>query len=181
MDQPRGTSTEGTDTAAWREGATLGAGPELTADVYLRSLSPAAGVHDGQTARIERLSALSTAGRLGDVRVSVWGDRICLCETCAETGAGRAALDRVEEFERWADEVEPTVTLPFDRRTVRSSYTDSAQEVLVPPVVLLALYDRETLLGVFPHAADGRQVSVEDALVAIETAGTPDPTAASRD
>lgn len=180
MVQSRGTSTEGTDTAAWRARATLGPASELTADVYLRSLSPPAGVHDGQVARIERLSALSASGRLEEVRVSVWGARICLCETCTGTGAGRAALDRVEEFERWAESIDPPATLPFDRRVIRSNYTDSTQEVLVPPVVLLALYDRESLVGVFPHAAGDRQVPVEDAIAAIETAGASDPAPASR-
>ena len=181
MDQPRGTSVEGSGTTAWREEATLGPETELTADVYLRSLSPPAGVHDGQTARIERLSELAAAGRLGDVRVSVWGDRVCLCETCAGTGAGRAALDRVAEFERWADDLDAAVSLPFDRHTIRSSYTDSTQEVLVPPVMLLALYDRESVVGVFPHAAGGREAPVEDAIAAIETTGASDPTPAFRE
>lgn len=181
MTQQRGQPTRGTSTAAWREDATLGPTSELTADVYLRSLSPPAGVHEGQTARIERLSTLSAAGRLGEVRVSVWGDRICLCETCTGTGAGRAALDRVEEFERWAEEADPAVTLPFERRVVRSRYTDSEQEVLVPPVMLLALYGGESLVGVFPHTAAGGQVPVEDAIAAIEAAGTSDPPPASRE
>lgn len=42
--------------------------------------------------------------------------------------------------------------------------------------MLLALYDGKSLHGVFPHAAGDRQVSVEDAIVTIETARTPDPT-----
>lgn len=181
MTDQRGTSTGAGDTAVWQESATLGPASELTADVYLRSLSPPAGVHDGQAARIERLTTLSAAGRLENVRVSVWGNRICLCETCAGTGPGRAALDRVEEFERWAEDLDPAVTLPFDHRKVRSDYTDSTQDVLVLPVLLLALYDRDSLLGVFPHATDDRQVPVEDALAAIETAETSDPTPASRE
>jgi hypothetical protein len=155
----------------------------LTADIYLRSLSPPAGVHDGQVALVERLSALSSAGRLSDLRVSVWGERFCLCDTCAGTSAGRAALERVEEFQRWADRYGAETSLPFERRDVHSNFAPSAREsheALVPPRVLLALYGGESLLGVFPHIAGEDSVSVRDGIDAIEAATTSDQESLSR-
>lgn len=168
--QAEGTPVRGTDNTAWRDEVSAVSPSELTADVYLRSLSPPVGVHDGQVAQIDRLSALSAADSLGALRVSVWGERLCTCDTCAGTGAGQAALDRVEQFERWAERADAPVTLPFERRVVRSGYTSSTQKVLIPPRVLLAVYDRTSLLGVFPHAAGDTQVSVRDAIGAIEAA-----------
>jgi hypothetical protein len=155
-------------TAPWRQRAGLAPEAELTADLFLRSLSPPVSVHDTQVEFIDRLSELSAAGRLNDLRVSVWGDRLCLCETCAETGAGRAALDRVEEFEGWIDGFEADASLPFEQRVVSSEYAGSAQEVLVPPFVLLALYTDGDLVAVFPHSAAGERYSVGDALDSID-------------
>lgn len=128
MKESRASSAGGTDTRSWRERVARTPPAELTADIYLRSLSPPAGVHDGQVALVERLSALSSAGRLSDLRVSVWGELFCLCDTCAGASAGRAALERVEEFQRWADGYGAETSLPFERRDVHSNFAPSARE-----------------------------------------------------
>jgi hypothetical protein len=157
------------------EGADVGmTGPvdSPSVDVYLRSLSPPAGTHDRQAEIIDRLSELSSSDRLDSVSVSVWGERVCLCEVCAGTGSGRAALDRLGEFQNWVETVEGG-ELPFEHRTIRSEYTHTEQGVIVPPCVTMAVYSGDTLVGVFPHSESGETRTVTDALEALEAALEP--------
>jgi hypothetical protein len=141
-------------------------------DLYLRSLSPPAGTHDQQAEVIDRLSELSSSDRLDGLSVSVWGERVCLCEVCAGTGSGRAVLDRLEEFRSWAGTVEEA-ELPFEHRTIRSEYTRTEQGVIVPPCVTMAVYSGDTLVGVFPHSVSDETRTVSDALEALEAALEP--------
>jgi hypothetical protein len=154
-------------TALLDSGDTVQEDETLSVDLYLRSLSPPAGTHAGQQSRLERLSELYEAGNLGTLRVSVWGDQLCLCESCASTRAGRRMLDTVEKFEAWAAQADGEVALPLDRRRVQSAYAETDRETLSVPQFLMAVYAGPSLVAVFPHTAGNTSYSVTDGIMAL--------------
>jgi len=152
----------------WVRNPSIPADVGVRVDAFVRSLVPPSGAHETQAEIIERLSALGAFGVVEDSTVSIWGRRLCECETCAGTRAGRAVLDRLWEFETWEREQDADVELPFDRREVHSEFTGSVHEVVVPPRVLLAVYGDSTLLGVFPCEVEGEVYTARDGLVALD-------------
>lgn len=140
---------------------------DLTVDVYLRSLSPPFGAHAAQRSCLETLTGLYEEGKLAGLRVSVWGDRLCLCESCTSTRTARAILDAVETFEEWASDATRDVELPLDRRDIRSTYAGDDREVLSLPGILLAVYADTSLIAVFPHTDSDATYSVSDGVEAV--------------
>lgn len=141
---------------------------DLFVEVNVRSLAPPLATHDGQREIIDRFAALSEEKVLTGTRVSILGERICLCETCGGTQSGAAALDRVRLYERWAATSDLEISVPFERRTLHSTITDVECEVIVPPRIAVAVYDDASLLYVFPCEIEGTVYTVTDALEALE-------------
>lgn len=140
---------------------------DVAVDVYLRSLSPPLGAHTAQQSCLETLSGLDEEGKLTSLQVSVWGDRICLCESCTSTRTARAMLDVVQSVEEWASHAARDVEVPLDRRDIRSTYTGDDREVLSLPQILLAVYADTSLIAIFPHTAPGATHSVSDGVRAV--------------
>jgi hypothetical protein len=88
----------------------------------------------------------------------------------------REAIERFEEFERWADRQGASVRPPFEVRSGKS-LTGEYRERLVTPLICLALYDQGHLLGVYPHSADEETYNVEDAIATVRTGEFPTPLA----
>jgi hypothetical protein len=136
-------------------------------DVYLRSLAPA-GTHDAYHEVLDRLDALSSAAVVDDVRINIWGRRICQDEAFTRTETGRHLLDVIAQFEDWGGEYDADSAPFFEQREVSSSITDTAFSVVVPPEICLAVRVDTALTGVFPTEIDGEPYSVRDYLDAAE-------------
>lgn len=152
---------------------------DVRVEVFVRSLAPAPAVHAAQVDVVEAVNDLAEAGRIEDATVSIWGERLCPCETCRETGAGRAVLNRVRAIESWAEAVPAAVTVPFDRRSHECGFTDLGGEVIVPPRITVAVYGDGALLGVFPCEVDGESISAVEGLERLRKVRRVDATADS--
>jgi len=131
-------------------------------DLYVRSLLPPPGAKDAQTDVLAGLRGAIEGTPVEDVAVNVWGERLCLCEACLGTDAGRAMLNTVREFERWGAEYDASAEPFFERTHQESSVTGSTYEGIVPPRVTAALYLDSSLAGVFPARFDEQAYSVGD-------------------
>lgn len=150
---------------------------DLRVEVFVRSLAPTPAAHVAQVDLVKAVNDLADGGPLADTTVSVWGDRLCRCDTCRDTSAGRAMLDRVRAFEAWAAAVPAAVTVPFDRRCLACGFTGAEADVIVPPGVTIAVYGDASLLGVFPCEVDGESISVAEGLERLRNVRRVDPAA----
>ena len=150
-------------------------GAKISVEVFVRSLAPPGGVHDEQLAILERLEVFEDAGPVDDWSVTIWGDRLCECEVCTSTTAGRLASERVREFRNWSERADESVSLPFEHREVTADVTGTDFEAMVPPRLTIAIYDEDQLLRVYPCTADGTHYTVTDGLDWLELAGRPVP------
>jgi hypothetical protein len=78
------------------------------------------------------------------------------------------ALATYEEFRDWAERNGHSLEPAFERRTRSYVGLDRVDEVVVFPVVSLAMYDGSQLKGVFPCTDEDRTYTVGDALEAFE-------------
>jgi hypothetical protein len=131
-------------------------------DVYVRSLLPPPGAKEAQNETLARLREAVEAGPVADPSVHVWGERLCICETCLETESGREWLDTVREFERWGDEYGAAVGSYFEHTSLTASMTGGTYRGVVPPRLTAALYVDGSLQGVFPARFEGSPYTVRD-------------------
>jgi len=137
-------------------------------DVFVRSLLPPLGSKASQEALIQRLDDLTGEGILDDISVTVTGNRLCLCETCAETDAGTHLLDSLDELDGWGREFDASVTPFFETRELDSSLTDETARALVPPRITVVLYCDESIAGVFPCEMGESTFATEDLVAALD-------------
>jgi len=157
-------SDEPSEFVRWRAdtGRELANADTARIDVYVRSLLPPPGAKDAQTSVLATLQRTIEGTPVEDVAVNVWGERLCVCDTCLGTDAGRAMLDTVRKFERWGTNYDASVRPFFERTDQTSSVTGSTYEGIVPPRVTAALYLDGSLAGVFPARFGGTPYSVGD-------------------
>lgn len=148
-------------------------GATVSAHVFVRSLAPPGGGHDEQVAVLERLDALEDRGPVDAWNVTIWGERLCECEVCTSTAAGRAVTERLRSFGEWAERVDGEVALPFERREVTSEFAGTEIEALVPPRLTIAVFADDRLSRVYPCRVDGIHYSVTDGLDWLETVDRP--------
>jgi len=134
----------------------------LRAELYLRG--DTYGTFDAQQQVLNRVNRLEANGVFSESMVAGEWQRI---RTMAEdTRSG--ALATYEEFADWADRNGSSLEPAFEHRTRTYVGMDRVDEVVVFPVVSLALYDATALQAVFP-CSDGEHVyTVGDALDAFE-------------
>ena len=128
--------------------------------VYLRSPVPDK-TERRQIGVLGRASALRNAGLVDEITVTFW-HRL-------STGIDLAESADIEAMERWAAENGCTLAPTFDRRDRHSAYTGT-DSVVTLPVVCLACWDGDELLGVYPHAGPCGHYTVADGLDRIEAA-----------
>jgi hypothetical protein len=133
----------------------------LRAELYLRGdASSALGVREVVT-RAERLEANGTFGE------SLVAGRWHRIVTRAEEWRSEATAT-YEEFRAWAERNGLSLEPGFQERTRSFIGMDGVEEVVVFPVVALALYDAGDLAAVFPCTDGDRTYTVESALAAFE-------------
>ncbi|QLH77786.1 hypothetical protein HZS55_10935 [Halosimplex rubrum] len=141
---------------------------ERRVDVFVRSMLPPLGAKSSQEALIARLDELAAGSSIDGVSVTVTGNRLCLCETCAGTDAERSLLDRIAELDEWGEDHDATASPFFERRELDSAMAEETARALVPPRVTAALYCDDALAGVFPCRIGGREYAVADFADALE-------------
>lgn len=128
--------------------------------VYLRAPVPDE-TERRQTGVLGRASSLRSEGLVDDVTVTYW--RRLSTDDSPEERADIAAM------ERWAADNDCTLATTFDHRDRQSAYT-GADSVVTRPVVCLACWDGEELVGVYPHHGPSGHCTVADGLDRIESA-----------
>lgn len=134
-------------------------------------------VFDPVEERVERAQALEGGDLVDTVVVRSWPETVRL----DDDGPHREVVEEFRRFEEWADRRGVTVRPPFETRTRASMVEDDGVEVLVTPVLCLALYREERLVSVFPHADGEESYTVEDALDRLEADQLPRPLRRSAD
>lgn len=139
-------------------------------ELFVRSLSPAD--PSQQRGVVDRLQALDAEGRLEDLSILVWGDRIAP-DIARRTANGRQLLDRLRAFQHW--ERDADAQLPaFDwQHSVTNLATDRSCTVIALPTMALAEYVDGTLSHVAPCRRDGTCYSVADRVAALADATKP--------
>lgn len=140
-------------------------------ELRVRGHTPA-DVYDRQAAVYERLRQLQKAGKLSDVSVEVWGKQVSTGDDAdsgeADDGA-QSIRDTYRAFEEWATRSGHALTPAFDTRECRTIASNGKREVIVFPVMCLAIYDGEAVQAVFPCSTGDDVRTVEDGLAAIES------------
>lgn len=98
-----------------------------------------------RTTVIDRLSALRTAGAIDDFSVNTWPEEIALAGENRETDL----LETIDQLEAWAADHGLSLRPPFGTRT-SSLLVGGSEEVLLTPMLLLAVYEDGELIGVYP-------------------------------
>jgi len=140
-------------------------GDTTRVELFVRSLSPA-GARDRPAAVIDRLDALVEAGHLDNHSVFVWGTEVGLSTSVAGPERTELVLDRVGQFRAWA--ADRNAALAGVETREASTLTGETYTALSLPVLALAEYDGDRLVGVAPCRTEHENRTVEGRLEALE-------------
>lgn len=129
-------------------------GPRI--EVWARGLAPY-GATNVRERVCDRLRQLKDEGKITDISMATWGERIDAAPVDAREAFVSPAQEAVTEFETWALEHSYSLQPAFETREIGLPVTGQRREVVVPPVVCLAVYDDSELQAVFPYS-DGETV-----------------------
>lgn len=122
-------------------------------------------------AHVETLRTCESEGLIDDLVLRSWPEQVTTSD-----GEEQEVLDRFESFSQWADRAGVDIQPPFETRTRKSMVTGAETDLLVLPLICLALYDDAGgIVGVYPHSADGETYTVEDAIAKLRTGEVPVP------
>ena len=121
--------------------------------------------------RIAEARACEGTDLVDAVVVRSWPDSVRL----DDAGQDREVVDDFGRFREWADRREVTVEPPFEVRTRSSIVEEDGVDVLVTPVLCLAVYRDERLVGVYPHSDGEETYTVERALERLQDGRLPRP------
>jgi hypothetical protein len=132
------------------------------AELYLRG--DTYGTFDAQQDVLTRVRALEADGVLDEADVAGEWQRIRTLNEDTRDGA----IETYREFEAWAERNDHSLAPAFERRTRSYLGLDRMDDVVVFPVVSLAVYEGEHLQAVFPCSDEQGTYTVPDCLDAFE-------------
>lgn len=135
---------------------------QLRAELYLRG--DTYGTFDAQQQVLNRVKRLEANGTFSESIVAGEWQRI---RTRAED-ARDEALTVHDEFRTWAERNGFSLAPAFERRTRSYMGLNRVDEVVVFPVIALAIYEDDRIQGVFPCTDEDRAYTVGDALDAFD-------------
>lgn len=138
---------------------------ELRVHFYTRSYMPN-GAEDVQQQVLDHLADLEERGVLDDCECQVWGKRVCTSSQ-APAGFGQEAIETVGQFRTWAEANGVSLLPFFDERTQHSKITGETHSEIVFPMMCMAVYRDDDLVGVYPHADDDSVRTVPDFLASL--------------
>lgn len=136
----------------------------LTVDLYVRADTP---LPERRSTVIDRLRRLERTDRIAGFTVHPWPRAVSL-DLVTEID-DESVLGVFRSLESGADRRGHSIRPPFDVHTARSAITGETDELLVLPVICLAVNRNQELIGVFPCRERGSVLTVGDALDAIAT------------
>jgi len=128
--------------------------------VYLRSPVPSE-TEARQTSVLGRADALRQAGLVDDLKVTYW-QRL-------STGTDQREAGEIAAMEQWAIENDCSLSPTFDRHDRHSAFVGD-DSVVTLPVVCVACWQDDELVGVYPHVGPCGHCTVADGLDRIEAA-----------
>lgn len=134
----------------------------VRAELYLRG--DTYGTFDAQQSVLNRIRRLEADDEIDEASVADEWQRIRTLDE--DTRSGAVATYR--EFADWADRNGYVLGPAFERRTRSYMGLDRVDDVVVFPVVSLAVYEGQDLQAVFPCSDAEREYSVQDCLDAFE-------------
>ncbi|NHN57833.1 MULTISPECIES: HTH domain-containing protein [Halorussus] len=140
----------------------------LRVRLYAQGFAPG-GAESVPAALFERLERLESEGVVDECDVEVWGRKVCRRLEGERPALGGAVLDAVDEFREWADRTGASVAHCFEEREVHSELTDEDRTEVRLPIACLAVRRDDELVGVFPHAKDGREYTVADGIATLDS------------
>lgn len=145
---------------------------DVRIDVFVRSLGAPTASQGRQAAVIERLDDLEDSGRIDRFTVQVWGDRLYPGEPCADSPVGRFLQNRINDFERWADD-HPGVVLPFESKVCEPFVADKEYQCITLPRICLGVYADGELGGVVPATFGDVDITVHNYLKGLSDLADP--------
>ena len=127
----------------------------------------------------DRLRTLQSEGMIDEVSVNRWGSFLYLREGPVLSGSD-PARDAFRAFERWASEygfeLEPAFERYDDTRLARNdherlcdgTYSPTSTQVIRLPIMSLAIYEGERLVGVAPSSDGSQTYTVTEGLEVLE-------------
>ncbi|QLD87653.1 hypothetical protein HWV07_00820 [Natronomonas salina] len=143
--------------------------PETETTVVCHARTPL--VFDPVEERIERARDLEDGDLVDTVVLRSWPETVRFDDDSPH----REVVEEFERFDEWADRRGVSVRPPFETRTRTSMVEEGGVDVLVTPVLCLAVYREERLVSVFPHSDGETTYSVERALDRLEADQLPRP------
>ncbi|MFD1588681.1 HTH domain-containing protein [Halorientalis brevis] len=138
------------------------------ATLYLRDSVPAAARAEQQKA-VGRLQSLQAAGVVDSVTIESWPSRVT-----NGTPDTIQALATYDSFDSWARDHGASMRPAFDRHECHSRFTGSRFTTTVFPVMCLAVFENDTLTAVYPHARQGRPMTVLEGIAILESTRRPE-------
>lgn len=133
--------------------------PQIRVDCYLRAAS-LAGPMDETLTTIE---GFAEDGTIDEWAVHTWPSEVVLSDATDHVDV----VETYRTFEAWADQQDVRIDPPFTVETRTSQLTGGSRDVLVTPVLCLAISAGGSLQEVLPHRTDETTYTVEDALGAL--------------
>lgn len=107
----------------------------------------------------ERLRELQREGQIGELTVRTWPGEVSLSRE-----GNSEIVDTFRTFEEWAQAHDASIRPPFTVRDRHSTITDQADRLLLTPLVCLALYDVDGIVGVYPCIHGESVTTIDDCL-----------------
>lgn len=129
------------------------------------------GIAERQATVYEQLQRYEEAGWITAVESKIWGKHVrCPTETDGETGRqlGADVWATYRHFEDWAAEHGVDLEPGFSRREQTTLLGTQTCDVVVLPLLCLAVYDGRELAAVFPCSTGSRRWTVDDGLAVID-------------
>ena len=122
-------------------------------------------------AKIETLRQCEHDGTIDTLLLRSWPGEVAMQDDSPHP----EVLEQYDRFADWADRAGVSIDPPFQTRETTSIVSDSTIERLVTPTICLACYDRDRLVGVFPHSDGETTHTVSEAIASLRTGELPEP------
>lgn len=125
--------------------------------------------------QVDTLRTCESAGAIDDLLLRSWPDEVTLDEDTPH----REVVDDFERFERWADREGVRIRPPFQVRTSAPPLSSEPRDVLMTPLLCVALFEADELIGVYPHSWPQETYTVEEAVATLRAGDVPAPLSAA--
>jgi len=146
--------------------------PQRRLKLFLRA-EPEIGTEETKQEAVDRLAELEREGHIDEYEIGIWGKSLRTGGPLARTEYQREILTHLREFREWAARHDVSLARAFDERDVTSMLSEESFRVVDLPTICLAVYEDETLTGVYPCHDGSRSCSVLEYLEATTADRTP--------